>query len=78
MMHTATPNDYFKASQVPQCKESAWINKQENWVPSLGWRSRKWSPTPVFLPVGIPWTEEPGGLQSNIGLQRVGHDLATK
>ena len=25
----------------------------------------------------IPWTEEPGGLQS-IGLQRVGHHLATK
>ena len=25
----------------------------------------------------IPWTEEPGGLQST-GLQRVGHDLATK
>ena len=25
----------------------------------------------------IPWTEEPGGLQST-GSQRVGHDLATK
>ena len=25
----------------------------------------------------IPWTEEPGGLQS-MGLQRVGHDLGTK
>ena len=25
----------------------------------------------------IPWTEEPGGL-SSMGLQRVGHDLATK
>ena len=25
----------------------------------------------------IPWTEEPGGLQS-MGLQRVGHDLATE
>ena len=25
----------------------------------------------------IPWTEEPGGLQY-VGLQRVGHDLATK
>ena len=25
----------------------------------------------------MPWTEEPGGLQS-MGLQRVGHDLATK
>ena len=26
---------------------------------------------------GNPWTEEPGGLQS-MGLQRGGHDLATK
>ena len=25
----------------------------------------------------IPWTEEPGGLQS-MGSQRVGHELATK
>ena len=25
----------------------------------------------------IPWTEEPGGLQS-MGLQRVGHDLMAK
>ena len=25
----------------------------------------------------IPWTEEPGGLQT-MGSQRVGHDLATK
>ena len=25
----------------------------------------------------IPWTEKPGGLQS-MGLQRVGHNLATK
>ena len=25
----------------------------------------------------IPWTEEPGGLQS-LGSQRVGHDLVTK
>ena len=25
----------------------------------------------------IPWTEEPGGLQS-MGLQRVGHNLSTK
>ena len=30
-----------------------------------------------ILAWGIPWTEEPGGLQS-MGLQRVRHDLATK
>ena len=31
----------------------------------------------VILAWDIPWTEEPGGLQS-LGLQRVEHDLATK
>ena len=30
-----------------------------------------------ILAWSIPWTEEPDRLQS-IGLQRVGHDLATK
>ena len=30
-----------------------------------------------FLAWEIPWTEEPGGLQSR-GSQRVGHNLATK
>ena len=25
---------------------------------------RAWQPTPVFLPGKIPWTEEPGRLQS--------------
>ena len=33
----------------------------------IPWR-RKWQPTPVFLPGKIPWTEEPGRLQS-MGLQ---------
>ena len=32
---------------------------------------------PSTLAWRIPWTEEPGGLQS-MGSQRVGHDLATK
>ena len=31
----------------------------------------------TILPWEIPWTEEPGGLQS-MGSQRVGHDLAMK
>ena len=30
-----------------------------------------------ILAWGIPWTEDPGGLQS-MGLQRVRHDLATE
>ena len=42
------------------------------WVGKIPWR-RKWQLTPVFLPGKIPWTEEPGGLQS-MGSQRVGHN----
>ena len=42
------------------------------WVGKIPWR-RKWQPTPIFLPGRIPWTEEPGGLQS-MELQRVRHD----
>ena len=49
---------------------------QETWVQSLGWED------PLEEEIGthsciiareIPWTEEPGGLQS-MGSQRVGHD----
>ena len=46
------------------------------WVRKIPWR-RKWQPIPVFLPGKIPWTEEPGSLQS-MGLQRVGQNLVTK
>ena len=49
---------------------------QEMLVWSLGKEEpldEKWQPTPVFLPGNIPWTEEPGGLQS-MGSQRVGPD----
>ena len=42
-------------------------------VGKILWR-RAWQPTPVFLTWRIPWTEEPGGLQS-IGLHRVGTQL---
>ena len=33
------------------------------WVEKMPWR-RKWQPAPVCLAWEIPWTEEPGGLQS--------------
>ena len=33
------------------------------WIRKIPWRS-EWLPTPILLPWGIPWTEEPGGLQS--------------
>ena len=39
------------------------------WVRKIPWR-RKWQPTAVLFVWKIPWTEEPGGLQST-GSQRV-------
>jgi len=53
---------------------------QETWVPSLGGEDpleEEMATHFCILAWRIPWTEEPGGLQS-IGLQRVGHDLVTK
>ena len=46
------------------------------WVGKIPWR-RKEQPPSLFLPEESPWTEEPGGLQS-MGLQKVGHNWATK
>ena len=42
------------------------------WVRKIPW-SKKWQPTPVFLPGKIPWSKETGGLQP-MRSQRVGHD----
>ena len=50
---------------------------RETRVRSLGWEDpleKEWQPTPVLLK--IPWTEEPGRLQS-MGSQRVRHDWVT-
>ena len=45
------------------------------WVRKIPWRSKgQYSSIPAWA---IPWTEEPGGLQS-MGPQRVGHELETK
>ena len=52
---------------------------QETRVQSLGWEDpleKEMATHSSILAWSIPWTEEPGGLQS-VGLQRVGHDLAT-
>ena len=52
---------------------------QETWVQSLGWEDplKKGMAThSSILAWRIPWTEEPGRLQS-MGLQRVGHNGAT-
>ena len=49
---------------------------QETAVPSLGWEDlleKEMANHSNTLAWRIPWTEEPGGLQST-GLQRVGHN----
>ena len=56
------------------------LGMQEAWVRSLGREDplKKGMATHFSIPARIvPWTEEPGGLQST-GSQRVGHVLATK
>ena len=53
---------------------------QETWVQSLCWEvplKEGMAPHSSILAWRIPWTEEPGRLQS-MGLQRAGHDSATK
>ena len=52
---------------------------RETWVPSLGREDpleREMATHSSILAWKIPWTEEPGRLQT-IGLPRVGHDWAT-
>ena len=47
----------------------------ETWVQSLGWEDpleKGMATQSSILAWRIPWTEEPGGLQS-MGSQRVGH-----
>ena len=49
---------------------------RETWVQSLGQKDlleKEMATHSNILAWKIPWTEEPGGLQSK-GLQRVGHD----
>ena len=53
---------------------------QEMWFRSLGQRDpleKEMATLSSILAWEIPWTEEPGGLQS-MGSQRVGHNLATE
>ena len=54
----------------------AMLEMQEMWVGSLGREDlleEEMTTQSSILAWRIPWTEEPGGLQS-IGSQRVGHD----
>ena len=50
--HLSTANVFFK-----NCSYKMWATKKPP-------RRGQWHPTPVLLPGKIPWTEEPGRLQS--------------
>ena len=68
----------FKTSLVAQ-KVKRLPTTQETWVRSLSWEDlleKEMATTSSLLAWRIPWTEEPGGLQST-GLQRIGHDWAS-
>ena len=50
--------------------------RRESWVRSLGWEDplqKGMATHSSILAWSLPWTEEPGGLQST-GSQRVEHD----
>ena len=69
----------FRASLVAQMVKNLPV-MQETWVWSLGWEDPLEEGMAIhssILAWRIPWTEEPGGLQS-MGSQRVGHDWVTK
>ena len=57
------------------CLWIQWRPGFDPWVGKIPWR-RKWQPHSSILAWRIPWTEEPGGLQST-GSRRVGHDWVT-
>ena len=66
---------HFWASLVAQLVKNLPV-MQETWVRSLGWEDpleEGMATHSSILAWRIPWTGEPGGLQS-MGSQRVGHD----
>ena len=66
----------FWASQVVQW-ERIRLPMQGTWVPSLGGEDPLGEGMTTYSSIRIPWTEEPGGLQS-MGLQRVRYNWVTK
>ena len=70
-----------KFHSLDQCQRDDWVsesslNTLKNTYTSR-WLEKEMATHSSVLAWKIPWTEEPGGLQS-IGSQRIGHDLATK
>ena len=69
------PSHLVLASLVAQMVKNL-PEMQETWVRSLGWEDlpeKGMATYSSILAWRIPWTKEPGRLQS-MGLQRVGHD----
>ena len=69
------PRLYNSASLVAQ-RLKCLPAMRETWVGSLGWEDpleKEMATYSSVLALRIPWTEEPGGLQST-GSQRVGLD----
>ena len=69
------PNIVSGASQVAQMVKNL-PAMQETQVQSVGWEDpleKGMATHSSILAWAIPWTEEPGGLQS-MGSQRVGHN----
>ena len=59
---------------------TSWEDTQKTWIWSLGWEyplEEEMATHSSILAWKIPWTEEPGSLQS-IGSQRAGHDWVTE
>ena len=74
-MHLLTHLPFYRPSLVAQSVKNL-PALQETWVQSLGWEDlleEGMATHSSILAWRIPWTEEPGGLQS-MGLQRIGHD----
>ena len=69
----------YRASVVAQMVKN-FPAMWETWVRFLGWEDHLeegMATHSSILAWRMPWTEEPGGLQSMV-LQRVGHDSVTK
>ena len=72
------PLQYSWASLVPHMVKNL-LAMRETWVWSLGWKyllEKGMATYSSILVWRIPWTEEPGGLQS-MGSQRIGYNWVT-
>ena len=67
------PNVVLVVKNLPANAGNVRDTEFSPWAGKISWR-RAWEPTPVgSLAWRIPWTEEPGRLQSRVS-QRAGHD----